>query len=264
MLEVLQEWTRGRGHLRPVETNVALPGVVAYDTDLRASLPMAVLSCVSEHFRHMSLADRMAALSALLARGLPQTLDALCYALKVEALIVLTCKPASGKRALRLQTAFGPMYAGPTVVLVSDGNGLLWLPASVSGQFVLSPEAATNVARLTDAGPCASYKPGAAVLWKRTMWHVVKHVGQKLLIEDSNDSSRQTIVMPTDLTGTSDSVVAGPNMLRNRAEEARRRMTGSVAPYEHVRFSVYRFKDYVHDAAEQFQNDEAQYGGLLV
>ena len=242
-----------RSTLRPrmALQSLGLPaGLVAYESENHGSVVWAFIAAYSGAFRHISLSDRTVTLQALLDADFPTDLTGLCDALDVDALVFLTCKSPTGlKGPVRLSTG---LRGKDCIVLLSDGNGLLWLPVAFDGQFVVNADTAVGLAALASIGPCADYKPGAPVLYNNGLWRVQKVLGPStFLIEDSYDFSRQATVRASELAASVAEPAHSEAMLQNRATEIQRRLTRTVSDYVAVKYSVYRFADFLRDSAQE-------------
>ena len=236
---------------------IATSGLSAMINPNSASVMQAVLMCTSEHFRKMDPMVRIQAVEALIKNGTAFDLVGLCKQLNVRPLVFLTCVPQNAKKGLRLQIDYEGLTGSHWIFLLSDGNGLVWLPVSENGKYIFSPEEAETYMALTEIGPCSEYAVGSSVIYNGLLYTIIKKIGQKYIIEDTNDSSKQKEVKNTDIGASA--AAKSDNEILNRIEESKRRMDQTVVNYDIIDSSVYGFFDYVKDAGKSALQLSVQY-----
>lgn len=268
-MDLETELSRWPGGLKDTtRENINLKKFKLMSDDLRAmvnphsaSAMQAILMSAFEHFRRMDPKSRIQAVEALTKQGVPFDLVGLCKYLRLRPLVFIACTTASG--ALRLQIDYGE-FLDPEerwIFLLTDGNGLLWLPVSmaVNGghRYIFTQSEAERFKGLTTEGPCAEYSIGSSVIYNGLLYTIVKKNGQKYIIEDTNDSSKQKEVKNTDL-GAAPAARTQTEIL-NRLEETKRRMDHTVVNYDTINVSVFGFYDYVKEAAKSSLQLSVQY-----
>lgn len=269
---------------------------IPWATDLKAmanensaSAMQAVLLCLSENFRRLNPVNRILAVEALIKKGWPVDLVGLCQKFNVRPIVFLTCRPdASGPPGLEASANSADLSGGPMrpvglrldldydlldpespwIMLLSDGNGLVWLPVArrisngpaainVTYEYIVGPTAGLEYFDRLETGPCAEYAMGSSVIYNGSLYTVIKRVGHVYIIEDANDSSKQKEVKSADLGA---STVARSDMdLENRIEETKRRLNHTVANYDIIDVSIHGFFDYVKDAGRLALQVETQH-----
>jgi hypothetical protein len=221
-------------------------GLQIMSSDWPSQAVHAVMQSTSALYRRMRKAYKQEAVERLKAAGWSLSPEDLADRLGYNLLIVLTCATRRGasKKLSKVPVANAEKAGRPWVVLATDGSGLQWYPvADRHRNYLLSWPVGSTISGAAETRPCRTYKAGALVGYQGTTWRVLGAAGPAggpggLLLEDTKNSARQTVLQPEAIEASRAPVAESRESIANRAEEIKRKTSGTIEAYTSVAYAL--------------------------
>jgi len=199
----------------------------------------SVLQCLNPKFRVLKKQQKSAVVKAL--SHWPHDIQKLSDLINRNILVFLTC---SNKKLLRVSGTFKNRHF---IILLSDGNGLMWHPVRTFkddfDRYTFTYNQGLAYANMAVVDACDKYEKGAIVSYQGNVYKIIKTISEKnsanqYLLESTSDASIQEIASAEDLRSSVAKQADGPQEIINRRIQIERQTNGKIKRYAQIAYDI--------------------------